>query len=174
MLVGICVGTFIGAVLLPHDDTGRATVWLGVALALYAALGLVKVNFKVPRHAETWLGLVMGAATGATTVATGIFVMPGTPYVQSLQFERDKLVQALGLSFTVSTVTLALALAYAGEIRALARRTIAARALRRARGYGSGAIGAWTRAGGNLPVVVFCRATAARCPSGAARFLVID
>jgi uncharacterized protein len=116
-LVGICVGTFIGAVLLPHDDTGRATVWLGIALALYAALGLVKVNFKVPRHAETWLGLVMGTATGAITVATGIFVIPGTPYVQALQFERDKLVQALGLSFTVSTITLAFALAHAGEIR---------------------------------------------------------
>ncbi|HET7803828.1 MAG TPA: sulfite exporter TauE/SafE family protein [Pseudolabrys sp.] len=116
VLAGICVGTFIGAVSLPHDDTGRATVWLGVALALYAALGLVNVNFKVPRRAETWLGLVMGAATGATTVATGIFVIPGTPYVQSLQFDRDKLVQALGLSFTVSTITLALALAHAGQI----------------------------------------------------------
>lgn len=53
VLVGICVGTFIGAVLLPHDDTGRATVWLGVVLALYATLGLVKVNFIVPRRAET-------------------------------------------------------------------------------------------------------------------------
>jgi len=60
----------------------------------------------------------MGAATGAITVVTGIFVMPGTPYVQALQFERDKLVQALGLSFAVSTVTLALALAYAGQIHA--------------------------------------------------------
>jgi hypothetical protein len=116
MLVGICLGTFVGAVLLPHDDTGQATIWLGVALALYAALGLLNVYFKVPQRAETWLGLVMGAATGAITVATGIFVMPGTPYIQALQFERDKLVQALGLSFTVSTVTLALALAYAGQI----------------------------------------------------------
>lgn len=116
MFVGICVGTFIGAALLPHDDTGRATVWLGLALVLYAALGLIKVSFKVQRRAETWLSPVMGAATGAITVATGIFVIPGTPYVQALQFERDKLVQALGLSFTVSTITLALALAYAGEI----------------------------------------------------------
>jgi uncharacterized protein len=116
VLVGICVGTFIGAVLLPHDDTGSATIWLGLALVLYAGLGLVNVNFKVPRHAETWLGIVMGAATGAITVATGIFVIPGTPYVQSLQFGRDKLVQALGLSFTVSTITLALALAHAGQM----------------------------------------------------------
>ena len=117
MLVGICVGTFIGAVLLPHDDTGRATVWLGVALALYAALGLVKVNFKVPRHTETWLGLVMGLRLAQPRWRPEFSSSPALPYVQSLQFDRDKLVQALGLSFTVSTITLALALAHAGEIR---------------------------------------------------------
>ena len=80
------------------------------------ALGLIKIQFKAPPRAEVWLGLLMGTATGAITVATGIFVLPGTPYVQALQFERDRMVQALGLSFTVSTVTLAAALGYAGEI----------------------------------------------------------
>jgi len=117
LLAGICIGTTLGVVVLPHDDNGRATVWLGLALAVYAALGLVKVEFFVPRHAETWLGLLMGAATGAITVATGIFVMPGTPYIQSMEFDRDKLVQALGLSFTVSTITLAAALAYTGQVQ---------------------------------------------------------
>jgi uncharacterized membrane protein YfcA len=117
MLAGTGIGTFLGAALLPHDDNGRATVWLGLALAFYAVFGLVKGHFAVPRHMETWLGLVMGALTGAITVATGVFVMPGTPYIQSLKFDRDKLVQALGLSFTASTVTLALALAYAGQMR---------------------------------------------------------
>ena len=114
MLVGICIGTFIGAVALPRGQ--QATVWLGLALVLYAGLGLIKTQFKVPLRAEIWLGLLMGTATGAITVATGIFVLPGTPYVQALQFERDRLVQALGLSFTVSTITLAAALGYAGEI----------------------------------------------------------
>jgi len=117
LLAGICIGTFIGAAFLPHDDSGRATVWLGLLLVLYGAFGFVKGHFIVPRHAETWLGLLIGAATGALTVATGIFVIPGTPYIQSLKFERDRLVQALGLAFTVSTTTLAMALAYAGQIR---------------------------------------------------------
>ena len=116
MLAGICIGTFIGAIALPRGQ--QATVWLGLALVLYAALGLVKIHFRVPPRAEIWLGLLMGTATGAITVATGIFVLPGTPYVQALQFERDRMVQALGLSFTVSTITLALALGYAGEIHA--------------------------------------------------------
>ena len=116
MLTGICIGTFIGAAWLPNGNSGKATVWLGTALVLYAALGLIKIQFKVPLRAEVWLGLLMGTATGAITVATGIFVLPGTPYVQALQFERDRMVQALGLSFTVSTVTLAAALGHAGEI----------------------------------------------------------
>ena len=59
----------------------------------------------------------MGAATGAITVATGIFVMPGTPYIQSMEFDRDRLVQALGLSFTVSTIALAAALAYTRHVQ---------------------------------------------------------
>src|SRR5262249_16927846 len=75
---GMCIGPAVGVAFLPHDDNGRATVWLGFALGIYAALGLVKVEFSVPRHAETWLKLVMGVVTGAITVATGIFVMPGT------------------------------------------------------------------------------------------------
>ena len=47
-----------------------------------------------------------------------MFALPGVPYIQALQIDRDRLVQALGLSFTVSTVTLALALRHAGEINA--------------------------------------------------------
>lgn len=116
MLAGICIGTVVGVMLLPHDDSGRATVWLGLALVIYAVFGLVKGHFVVPPSMEMWLGLLMGAVTGAITVATGIFVIPGTPYLHSLSFERDKLVQALGLSFTVSTVTLAAALAYTGHL----------------------------------------------------------
>jgi hypothetical protein len=38
-----------------HDGNGRATVWLGLALAAYEALGLVNGQFSVPRHAGAWL-----------------------------------------------------------------------------------------------------------------------
>jgi len=116
MLTGICIGTVVGVMLLPHDESGRATVWLGLALVIYAAFGLRNGHFVVPSRMETWLGLLMGTATGGITVATGIFVIPGTPYLHSLSFERDKLVQALGLSFTVSTLTLAAALSYTGYL----------------------------------------------------------
>ena len=60
-------------------------------------------------------GTVEGTATGAITIVTGIFVMPGAPYLQALAFERDKMV--LGISFTISTITFALALAHTGEMQ---------------------------------------------------------
>ena len=118
MLAGICAGTALGALLLPHDDTGRATIWLGVILAAYALLGLLNVRFHVPRRHDIWLGVIMGTVNGVISVATGVFVIPGTPYIQSMEFEPKRLVQALGLSFTVSTIALALALAHAGEMNA--------------------------------------------------------
>jgi hypothetical protein len=39
------------------------------------------------------------------------------PYINALGLDRDRLVQALGLCFTVATVALALALYHAGEMR---------------------------------------------------------
>jgi uncharacterized membrane protein YfcA len=65
----------------------------------------------VPRHLTGFLSPLIGLITGLLTGATGVFVMPAVPYIQSMGFDRDMLVQALGLSFTVSTVALALGLA---------------------------------------------------------------
>lgn len=59
---------------------------------------------------ERWLGPLCGLATGVVTAATGVFVMPAVPYLQSLGLNRDEMIQALGLSFTVSTLALALGL----------------------------------------------------------------
>src|ERR1019366_5315078 len=57
MLAAMALGTWIGAVLLPSGSGAQATVCLGVALAIYAGLGLIKVQFSVPPHAALWLGL---------------------------------------------------------------------------------------------------------------------
>ena len=61
---------------------------------------------QVPPRAEAWLGPMFGAANGAVSTATGVFMFPVIPYIQSLGLERDDLVQAQGISFTVSTFAL--------------------------------------------------------------------
>ncbi|MBP3002003.1 sulfite exporter TauE/SafE family protein, partial [Acinetobacter baumannii] len=50
---------------------------------------------------------IIGYIGGAVTVATGVIIIPIVPYLQSLHLKRDELVQALGLTFTVSTICLA-------------------------------------------------------------------
>src|SRR3712207_6772309 len=63
--------------------------------------------FPYPTLFRSGAGPRVGAATGLMTGATGVFVIPAVPYLGSLGLERDDLVQALGLSFTVSTFALA-------------------------------------------------------------------
>jgi uncharacterized membrane protein YfcA len=72
----------------------------------------------VPPRTESWLGPAMGAANGAVSTATGVFMFPVIPYIQSLGLERDDLVQAQGLSFTVSTLALTLVLLGNGTLNA--------------------------------------------------------
>jgi len=52
--------------------------------------------------------------TGAINGGTGVFTLPAVPYLQALGLSKDNLIQALGLSFTVSTVALAAGLARGG------------------------------------------------------------
>ncbi len=90
----------------PSANAKPAAIGLGVVLAVYAALGLAKIKFAVPRRSEIWLGPLVGLATGYIMAATGVFVMPALAYLQAIGLEKDELVQALGLHFTLSTVAL--------------------------------------------------------------------
>lgn len=111
-LATIAAGRWIGAVSNPATLTA-----LGAAIVLYAIIGLAPLRLDVPARHEFWLGPLVGAATGVMTALTGVFVIPAVPYLQGLRLKPDGLVQALGLSFTVSTIALAIALADAGQFR---------------------------------------------------------
>jgi len=114
MMLGILLGTLAGSWLLTRGEGAWATTALGLALAAYAALALLLRPPRVAARLERLLSLPMGLSTGLVTGATGVFVLPAVPYLQALGLVRDRLVQALGLSFTVSTIALALGLAGGG------------------------------------------------------------
>jgi hypothetical protein len=116
MMLGVVAGTLAGSGIIAGAAAGAATAFLGAALALYGAIGLLKSRLRVPPAAEPWASPLVGAATGLVTGATGVFVIPAVPYLGSLGLERDDLVQALGLSFTVSTLALAAGLALHGAL----------------------------------------------------------
>jgi hypothetical protein len=116
MMLGVIVGTLAGTGFMQGDHGETAITCLGIALIAYAVLNLAAVSFKVPVHWEWWLGPVIGLVTGLVTAATGVFVIPAVPYLGALGLAKDELIQALGLSATVSTVALAISLAGGGSL----------------------------------------------------------
>ncbi|QMV73343.1 sulfite exporter TauE/SafE family protein [Comamonas piscis] len=117
MLVVIVLGTVGGSTLLVRIDPTWSGFALGSALIVYALYALFAPALSIPRSLEKWLSPVVGLITGVVTGATGVFVMPAVPYLGALGLEKDELVQALGLSFTVSTIALALGLLANGAFR---------------------------------------------------------
>jgi uncharacterized membrane protein YfcA len=117
LVIAVVIGTFAGSYFLAADDTRPTNAALGAALIVYAGHALFARQLHVPARFEPLLSPLVGGVTGLLTGATGVFVVPAVPYLQSLGLEKEELVQALGLSFTVSTVALAAALAWHGAFR---------------------------------------------------------
>jgi uncharacterized protein len=114
MQTGVVLGALAGTGLMTGSHAGQAAIALGLLLMLYAALGLTSARFSVAPAAEWWLGPLIGVLTGLITAATGVFAIPAVPYLGALNLDKEDMIQALGLSFTVSTIALAAALAAGG------------------------------------------------------------
>ena len=116
MMLAVCIGTWAAAGLMTGTYAPFITALLGAMLLLYALSGFTAFHFRVARRSEPWLAPVIGGVTGIITAATGVFVIPAVPYLQGIGLEKNDLVQALGLSFTVSTLALAVNVVRAGVI----------------------------------------------------------
>jgi uncharacterized membrane protein YfcA len=110
MQLTACFGTLTGAWVFGAPAGVWATVCLGTTLIGYAAWGLAGMRMSVRPSTEKWLGPVIGATTGLVTAVTGVFMIPAVPYLQALELKRDELIQAMGITFTVSTLALAVGL----------------------------------------------------------------
>jgi uncharacterized membrane protein YfcA len=118
LMLGTVAGIWLNAGLLTGPYAPYGTVVLGTLLVIYAILGLSKLNFKVARRDEKWIGGIAGLMTGVVSAATGVQVIPSMPYMQAIGMEKDELVQALGVFFTVATIALAFNLTTTGLLTA--------------------------------------------------------
>jgi hypothetical protein len=91
---------------------------LGLALIIYGLLGISRIQLQIPSRTEPWLGPLFGLANGAVATMTGVFMFPVIPYIQALGLTRDDLVQAQGISFTVSSFALMLVVLGNGTLNA--------------------------------------------------------
>ena len=101
---------WVGALALTRIDTAILSGLLGLLLIVYAAIGLGRVGFALPARLEPFTGIAFGTANGLLSGMTGSFTVPGVLYLQASGLERDQLIQAMGLLFSLSTLALAVAL----------------------------------------------------------------
>jgi len=111
LLAFACVGIWFGTGLLAQSDGRLLAGLLGLLLSIYAVTALASPQLRVPEAWEPWLSPPIGAISGFFTGLTGSFTFPGIAYVQALGFSRDRLIQAMGIVFLTSTITLGLGLA---------------------------------------------------------------
>ena len=118
LMAGTVIGIWLNAGMLTGPYARYGSIVLGVLLVIYALTGLSKFNFRVARSDEKWIGGIVGLITGVVSAATGVQVVPSMPFMQAIGMEKDELVQALGVFFTVATVALAFNLTSAGLLSA--------------------------------------------------------
>ena len=118
LMAGTVIGIWLNAGMLTGPYARYGGIVLGIMLVIYAMIGLSKFSFRVARRDEKWIGGIVGVATGMVSAATGVQVIPSMPFMQAIGMEKDELVQALGVFFTVATVSLAFNLTSAGLLTA--------------------------------------------------------
>jgi uncharacterized protein len=114
LLLGTAAGIWLNAGSMTGPYARYSTIVLGLLLVIYAIIGLRKTKLGVTRRNEKWVGAIVGLITGVISAATGVQVIPSMPFFQAIGMEKDELVQALGVFFTVATVALAFNLSSAG------------------------------------------------------------
>jgi uncharacterized membrane protein YfcA len=110
MLLASAIGVWFAYGLLLIANPKAMTGMLGIILCAYAAISLRRGRLIRRVSRESIVSPVVGLTTGALAGATGSLVMPMVPYLQALDLERDTLVQAMGISFTVSTIAIGAAI----------------------------------------------------------------
>jgi uncharacterized protein len=118
LLIGTAVGIRLNAGALTGTYAHYTAIALGALLALNAVIGLSKFSFTVARQNEKWVGGIVGVVTGMISAASGVQVIPSVPFLQAIGMEKEELIQALGVFFTVATVTLGFNLTSAGLLTA--------------------------------------------------------
>jgi uncharacterized protein len=118
LMIGTVIGIWLNSGMLTGPYARYGAVILGVLLVIYAVIGLTRFSFHVARRNEKWIGGIVGVVTGLVSATTGVQVLPSMPFMQAIGMEKDELVQALGVFFTVATVSLAFNLTSAGLMTA--------------------------------------------------------
>lgn len=111
-------GLLAGVALLVAIRADAAKAILGLVLMAYALWALSNKSFALSEERERQLRVPVGLCTGFVNGLTGSQVMPVLPYLLSLPLDKKAFVQAINISFTLSSLILLLAMNQRGFLSA--------------------------------------------------------
>ena len=114
MYIATAPGVIMGLWILGGVDTRYLVVVLGCVLAAYCLHGLTGARFELSERAARRLQPVSGFCTGLINGMTGSQIMPILPFLLSINLSPDRFVQAMNISFTLSSLIMAAGLANLG------------------------------------------------------------
>jgi uncharacterized protein len=107
LLLTLSLATWAGVAVLARTRSDVLAALLGLVVVSYAVTGLARIELPQPGRREGWLTPLVGMVSGLLNGMTGVFVVPGVLYLQSLGLSRDAFIQGMGVLFTTSVVALA-------------------------------------------------------------------
>ena len=110
LYLAVAPGIVSGLWLLNWLDPMASSAVLGIALILYCMIAWLQPDFRLGRRVARTLEIPVGFATGLINGLTGSQVMPVLPFLLSLQLERNRFIQAINISFTLSSLVMAIGL----------------------------------------------------------------
>jgi len=104
------IAVLAGTKLLIAVNPSVLIVILGLLIGAYAILGVAGREFAISPAWERSAGPIFGTITGLIAGMTGSPAYPGMYFLNGLGFSRNQLVQALGISFSAVTLTVAISM----------------------------------------------------------------
>lgn len=111
-----CFGVWLGTVILFRVDPALLSALLGLVIVVYTVMGLMKFTPTVPPSREAVLTPIVGLGAGLLTGTTGSLLMPMMVYLQAVGLEKDRFVQAAGISLLIGTIAWSASLAQQGAL----------------------------------------------------------
>jgi uncharacterized membrane protein YfcA len=114
MFLATIPGILIGLAVLEMVDSILAGAVLGLVLMNYGVITLFRHGKPLSDKVARRLAPISGFATGLINGITGSQVMPVLPFLLSMRLEPKRFLQAINISFSLSSIVMALGLARLG------------------------------------------------------------
>lgn len=116
MLVAQIIGVCLSWSIWGDASTTLLGVVLGSVLLIYGITGLAGAKISISRQRQAPGMITAGWLSGLVTGVTGTLAIPAVMFLQALGLAKDHLVQAMGWSFAVSSLTLGILLTLDGQL----------------------------------------------------------